>query len=228
MVRDWKRVSYNIVIDAAPAWSSVRKMMELWWADNLAPVRVPHLDGDIMVSRVTVTSSVHNPTVERSWGDVNHVTRKYRDEWKDLEGRLLLRGGRRADPLDLFCLAKVYLPSIKRDLDQHFAAMARRRKEKSTKNPNFPAGTWRPCVGLSTDVDYSRHVDDAQIDAIEAYIRAFHGAADQEPVSPWERDPLETGAQRALRDELVVEADPQTLAEEYVAMRLATKTILEG
>lgn len=47
-------------------------------------------------------------------------------------------------------------------------------------------------------------------------------------MSPWERDPLETGAQRALRDELVVEADPQTLAEEYVAMRLATKTILEG
>ena len=103
--------------------------------------------------------------------------------------------------------------------------MARRRKEKSTKNPNFPAGTWRPCVGLSTDVDYSRHVDDAQIDAIEAYIRAFRGAADQEPVSPWERDPLETGAQRALRDELVVEADPQTLAEQIPSVAGAVEAL---
>ena len=227
-VRHWKLVPYNVIVDGAPAWCGVREMMKIWWHDCLDPVLVPHDDGDMLVERVTVTSSVHNPMVERSWVDVNHVTRKYRLEWKDLEGRKLLRGGRNKDPADLFCLAEVYIPSIKRDLDQHFAAMARRRKEKSTRNPNFPAGTWRPITGLMTDVDYSRHVDDAQIDAMETYIRAFHGAADEEPASSWEVDPLETDAQRALRADLVSRANPQSLADEYVVMRQATEAILDG
>ena len=81
---------------------------------------------------------------------------------------------------------------------------------------------------MTTDVDYSRHVDDAQIDAMETYIRAFHGAADDEPASSWEVDPLETDAQRALRADLVSQANPQSLADEYVVMRQATEAILDG
>ena len=226
-VRTWQRVPYNISIDGAPAWCGVKHMMHLWWDDAMDPVRVPHDDRDLLVERVSVSSSVHNPAIERSWRDVNKVTRKYREEWKDLEGQLLLRGGHRADPLDLFCLDRTYLPSIKRDLDQHFAAMARRRKRKSTKNPHYPEGTWRPCVGLELDVDYSRRVDDDEIDRMETYIRAFHDAADEEPASPWQVDPLQTDADRALRAELVEGSNPQSLREEYVAMRAATRAILE-
>ena len=226
-VRTWQRVPYNISIDGAPAWCGVKHMMHLWWADAMDPVRVPHDDRDLLVERVSVSSSVHNPAIERSWRDVNKVTRKYREEWKDLEGQLLLRGGHRADPLDLFCLDCTYLPSIKRDLDQHFAAMAQRRKRKSTKNPHYPEGTWRPCVGLELDVDYSRRVDDDEIDRMETYIRAFHDAADEEPASPWQVDPLQTDADRALRAELVEGFNPQSLREEYVAMRAATRAILE-
>ena len=109
-VRTWQRVPYNISIDGAPAWCGVKHMMHLWWADAMDPVRVPHDDRDLLVERVSVSSSVHNPAIERSWRDVNKVTRKYREEWKDLEGQLLLRGGHRADPLDLFCLDCTYYP----------------------------------------------------------------------------------------------------------------------
>ena len=57
--------------------------------------------------------------------------------------------------------------------------------------------------------------------------RAFHDAADEEPASPWQVDPLQTDADRALRAELVEGFNPQSLREEYVAMRAATRAILE-
>ena len=62
---------------------------------------------------------------------------------------------------------------------------------------------------------------------METYIRAFHDAADEEPASPWQVDPLQTDADRALRAELVEGFNPQSLREEYVAMRAATRAILE-
>ena len=56
---------------------------------------------------------------------------------------------------------------------------------------------------------------------------AAHDAADGEPASPWQVDPLQTDADRALRAELVEGFNPQSLREEYVAMRAATRAILE-
>ena len=44
----------------------------------------------------------------------------------------------------------------------------------------------------------------------------------------YEVDPLETDAQRALRADLVSQANPQSLADEYVVMRQATEAILDG
>ena len=84
------------------------------------------------------TSSVHSTPIERSWRDLNDVTRKYRDLFKDLESRDLFRGGRNADPLDVFCLTTVFVPLIQRDVDEHFLAMAYRKKNKDTSNPNVP------------------------------------------------------------------------------------------
>ena len=162
------------------------------------------------------------------WRDVNDVLNKYYLTWKDLESRGLLVGGRNADPVDLFCLTQVYVPLIKRDVDAHFEAMAVRRKETSTRDPSFPAGTWRPLELLLQDDDYSLSVDADQVDAMDEYITAYHGAEDVEPASAWERDPLCTAAERAERDELVASIDPQTPVEEYIAMREATRHILEG
>ena len=47
-----------------------------------------------------------------------------------------------------------------------------------------------------------------------------------QPASPWERDPLETEAQRAERDALIATAGAQSPAEEYIVMRAATRRVL--
>ena len=189
-------------------------------------VVIDHADGPIHVRRFNATSSVHNVPVERSWAECNDVTDKYRAEWKGLEGRGLLKGGRYADPLDIFCLTTVYLPAIRSDLENHFRAMSLRRKETSTKNPNFPRGTWRPIEGLEVDEDCSLHVDEEQVDVMDDYIVAFHDAEDEEPASAWETDPLPTPALRAQRAEMVALTQPTSLTEEYVAMRRATRVLL--
>ena len=226
LVRRWGRVPAHVVVDGGP-WRGVRRAVELYW-DDMEPARVDTAEGVLVVNRFQRTSSVHNIPVERSWRDVNDVLNKYYLTWKDLESRGLLVGGRNADPVDLFCLTQVYVPLIKRDVDAHFEAMAVRRKETSTRDPSFPAGTWRPLELLLQDDDYSLSVDADQVDAMDEYITAYHGAEDVEPASAWERDPLCTAAERAERDELVASIDPQTPVEEYIAMREATRHILEG
>lgn len=201
--------------------------MRLYWGDdNMAPARVATAEGVVVVHRFQRTSSVHNTPIERSWRDWNDVAHKYYEEWKSLEGLGLLVAGRHADPLDLFCLATVYLPLIKRDADEHFMAMALRRKRTSTRNPDFPRGTYVPLNGLLQDEDHSLPVAEEQVDAMDEYITAYYDAADAEPASPWERDPLETEAQRAERDALVATAGAQSPAEEYIVMRAATRRVL--
>ena len=226
LVRRWGRVPAHVVVDGGP-WRGVRRAVELYW-DDMEPAHVETAEGVLVVNRFQRTSSVHNIPVERSWRDVNDVLNKYYLTWKDLESRGLLVGGRNADPVDLFCLTQVYVPLIKRDVDAHFEAMAVRRKETCTRDPSFPAGTWRPLELLLQDDDYSLSVDADQVDAMDEYITAYHGAEDVEPASAWERDPLCTAAERAERDELVASIDPQTPVEEYIAMREATRHILEG
>ena len=226
LVRRWGRVPAHVVVDGGP-WRGVRRAVELYW-DDMEPAHVETAEGVLVVNRFQRTSSVHNIPVERSWRDVNDVLNKYYLTWKDLESRGLLVGGRNADPVDLFCLTQVYVPLIKRDVDAHFEAMAVRRKETCTRDPSFPAGTWRPLELLLQDDDYSLSVDADQVDAMDEYITAYHGAQDVEPASAWERDPLCTAAERAERDELVASIDPQTPVEEYIAMREATRHILEG
>lgn len=67
------------------------------------------------------------------------------------------------------------------------------------------------------------HVGDDVIDAMDDYMHAFHGEPE---LKAWEVDPLETDAERAQRTALVAASNPQSLVEEYVAMREATKIVL--
>ena len=227
LVRRWGCVPAHVIVDKAPAWNCVKNCMRIYWGDdNMAPTRVDMAEGPIFVRRFQPTSSVHNTPIERAHRDANDVLHKYYDLWKQLEGLGLLVAGKRADPLDLFCLGSVYLPLIRRDLDVHFRAMALRRKRTSTRNPNNQRGTFVPLDCLLSDEDHSLPVTDAEIDQVDAYIDAWHDATDEEPASPWEQDPLETAADRATRDAMVASAAAQSPAEEYVAMRAATRHIL--
>ena len=53
-----------------------------------------------------------------------------------------------------------------------------------------------------------------------------HFFSTKKHASPWERDPLETEAQRAERDALIATAGAQSPAEEYIVMRAATRRVL--
>jgi len=108
--------------------------------------------------------------VERQWGEVNDVLEKYHIEWKWLERQGLMVGGRRADPLDLFCLTRVYLPYIRRDVDRHFMAMAHRTKARSTRNPHYPQGSYLPIERLlGSDDEHSLPVSEEQVDLMDDF-----------------------------------------------------------
>ena len=188
---------------------------------------VPLAEGNIALKRFQRTSSVHSTPIERSWADVNDVTRKYRDEFKSLEAGGYFRGGRHLDPVDAFCLAAVYIDFIRRDVHEHFMSMGYRRKHKDTANPNVPAGARRPVDGLVNSAQHGLPVDAASIAAVDAGILRYHGVApgSDGPAAPWETDPLVTDADRALRSRMVAARAPRTLSEEYIAMRDATRRI---
>ena len=227
VVRRWG-VPQHIIVDKAPAWRCVRKMMRFYHGDaNMSPTPV-HLPGGrvILVQRLQMTTSTHNTRIERLWVDCNNVTRKWRREFEMLEGLGLLVGGRHADPLDLFCLIHVYRPTIVAELDKFFRSMQYRRKRQSSRNPNARRGTQRPIDAMRRDGDHSLHVTPRQVDLMDEYITAYHNAVEQEPASPWERDPLTTDAQRAQRARLVHGRMGGPLRERYLAYRTATRHIL--
>lgn len=228
LIRRWGCVPAHIVLDGAGAWSCVEDMMRFYYGPRFDDVDiVPLAEGNIAIRRFQRTSSVHSTPIERSWADVNDVTHKYRVEFKSLEARGLFRGGRHLDPVDAFCLAAVYIDFIRRDVHEHFMSMGYRRKHKDTANPNVPAGARRPVDGLVNSAQHGLPVDAASIAAVDAGILRYHGVApgSDGPAAPWETDPLVTDADRALRSRMVAARAPQTLSEEYIAMRDATRRI---
>ena len=120
-----------------------------------------------------------------------------------------------------------YLPYIRRDVDVHYTGMAHRRKENRTRNPNYPAGSYRPIERLLGSEDYSMAVTEDQVDEMEDTITDYYNAEEEEPASAWEVDPLETDALRAERDRMVAAARPLSAASTYVAFRDATLILLE-
>lgn len=134
--------------------------------------------------------------------------------------------GNEPDVIDIFCLNEIYVPLVQNDLNRHYEGMMWRRKRRSTKNPNAPRGTRRPIVELTDGADHSLHVTTAEVGLMDKFITAYHGAAQEEPASPWERDPLTTDAQRAERARLVQDQAGKPAHMRYLAMRAATRAIL--
>lgn len=91
------------------------------------------------------TSSVYNTPIERSWGDTNMVTRKWKAEFRVLEaeGYISMDSASLDHAADIFSLTTVYLPAIKRDIDAHYSMVRHMKKAKDTTNPNYPTGKQR-------------------------------------------------------------------------------------
>ena len=226
MIWRWKRVPAHIVLDGAAAWSRVKDILRFYYGPRFDDVAyVPLAEGCVAVRRFQRTSSVHSTPIERSWRDLNDVTRKYRDLFKDLEARDLFRGGRNADPLDVFCLTTVFVPVIQRDVNEHFKSMSLRKKNKDTSNPNVPGGSRRPLEGFLFDYNHGLPASAADIATVDANINHVFGATHVEPAAPWEIDPLTTAASRAQRANMIALRAPRTAEEHYLVMREATKLL---
>jgi hypothetical protein len=52
--------------------------------------------------------------------------------------------------IDIFCLHQVFIPVIQVTMDRFYLALRNQLKRRSTKNPNYPAGTFfdneYPCL----------------------------------------------------------------------------------
>mmetsp|Transcript_3321 Transcript_3321/g.5097 ORF Transcript_3321/g.5097 Transcript_3321/m.5097 type:complete len:231 (+) Transcript_3321:732-1424(+) len=226
MVRNMMRVPAHIVVDRGP-WQVLDMIMQYYWGDN-ATSRVYMAEGDyINVRRFQQTTSVRSTPVERQWGDLNDVTFKYRAEFDRLIAMGYLNASAGAyDATDMFCLNAAFRDDILFDVRLHYDAMALRRKESRSRNPNLPK-TFRVLDFFLSSEDHSRPVTEAEVafidDIVDQYFQV--GAYGTEQLSPWEIDPLQDPVLRQQRDVLVAAADPQTAADRYIAMRIATRSL---
>eukprot|EP00622_Pseudochattonella_farcimen_P002848 FR737883.1.p2 GENE.FR737883.1~~FR737883.1.p2 ORF type:complete len:175 (+),score=23.11 FR737883.1:2-526(+) len=170
------------------------------------------------------TSSVHNTPIENLWRWVNQLLEPFLKEFQDLENAGLLRGGVDRDNDDLFCLHYIYLDDIKSVVDHHFQAFNMCRKRKSTRNPRYPPGAWRPCKLLHSRPPLGVKLRSKTIAALEQAASDYWGPAQ---LSPWQIDPLVSVAQRERRDAMMVPYQNKPLSQKYMAFRSITK-VLKG
>jgi hypothetical protein len=174
----------------------------------------------VPVFAFNVTSSVHQTPIEGQWRDTNNVTRKWRREFELLTA---VQEFSHSDPMALFSLVSVYMRPLSENLDSHYEAMRLRRKEKDTKNPEFPAGTrmrWELFYhdGPSKLIPLSRDEISNIADIGETYW-----AHREEPSALL--DPLTSSVDRAYRAHLITLLMPLSLAEEYAAHRAITASL---
>ena len=118
----------------------------------------------------------------------------------------------------------MYIPRIKADLDEHMESMRRRRKRKSTLNPNFPSGTHRPCE-LMLRTSHGVSLTRENLDVLDEAARGYWGSR-AEAVSDWERDPLRTKEARAMRSRIFDSMTFTSMKAEYRALRQLTLDIM--
>jgi hypothetical protein len=197
LVFKYKRVPAHICIDGAKAWGGAKLAMRLFWGDEDEDdgadiVQLP--EGPVKVKRTMVVNSVLNSIVERQWFDCNDVTESIRQAARTLMRMGLMQAGRRPDRIDQYCFCAAYRADLTYRVDVHYRAMQRRRKEVTTRNPNYPRGTYVPLHRLNEAGDgASRRVTDEEIAIVDTFLDEFYGNATAlavEPQSPWEVDPL--------------------------------------
>ena len=125
--------------------------------------------------------------------------------------------------LDVFCLHRVFLPSIQATMDRHYESLKVQKKRKSTLNPSYPAGTYRRSHLYESAPSCAKAITATTAARLRAVGLAYW-ARRPESLAPrhWERDPVVTAAGRARRARLVARRAPAALEEEYRAFRWCT------
>ena len=180
----------------------------------------------LMHGRAVVPSrSTENIRIERSWREANWVTNKYKNIFLRLEDQGLLN---RSSDLDLFCLHKVFNPSIQRDLNElvnmrnhHQIRQSRRAREVHERHgTTFHAG--RP-INLYEGFE-SRGTPVVGLEESAASIAAQYP---RPPPHAWEVDPL-TLPEQAARQFLIdlLDAPGHDLVRDFLALRARSRQVL--
>ena len=118
---------------------------------------------------------------------------------------------------------QVYFPHIDASLHRHFLAVNRMTKQKSTRNPYFPAGS-STRLKLYGGKNLGLRMTTAQLDAASYVSMNYWRRTRAHSLLPrmWERDPVTTGAGRRARRMYVEKQVFRSLRETYSAYRECT------
>jgi len=234
LVFKFKRVPAHVSIDGTKAWGGAKLAMGLFWGDEDEDdgADIVHLaEGPVKVKRTMVVNSVLNSIVERQWFECNDVTENIKQEARTLIRQDLMQAGRNPDRIDQYCFCAAYRADVTHRVDVHYRAMQLRRKEVTTRNPNYPRGTYVPLHRLNEAGDgCSLRVTDEEIAVVDRFVADYYGSTAAlaiEPQSPWEVDPLDP-AERAACDTLVASMGSMTPMETYVVMRGETHRLVDA
>jgi len=129
-------------------------------------------------------------------------------------------------PGDKFSLISVYSAAILRDVCAHYTTLASMKKTADTANPNYPKRKQRRRALSTRYVGVGTPMTPSEIAAIrelgDVYFQGRENPEDKAHLV----DPLVTDEDRAARELGLQGLRPMTLAEEYVAHRRLTKSLI--
>ena len=229
VLRNYGESPAHWLVDGASQWSGVQLGVESLFGPDAPRSRVEMGDGEppIFIERFQRTTSVHNIPVERSWRELNDITRMWAARFEDLERAGLLVGGRYYESADLFCLHAVFFGAVTDSASEHFQTMRLRKKSKSTRSPFFPEGTHRPNQLMIDLPSYGVPVSDEEIGEIEERVSHYWDEHESPNPPPWEVDPLQNAGAQQERADTMATMNFDCLEAEYVAFRDITWDLLQ-
>ena len=177
-----------------------------------------------------MTLSWRNTPVERQWRDLAPCLTKWKDRFVALEKRGYLKAGNNYDPVDLFCLHRVFLPDVKRTYGQFYQGMWNMNKRKSTLNPSFPEGTQLRRHLFSKYGSAGCILSRADLIALRQVGMAYWGPTHKGFLPRvWGVDPVSSEEGRQVRDKVMEMQDPAASLEDiYLLFRHATNELKNG
>ena len=164
---------------------------------------------------------------------------RFRTEFIALSRAGVLRGGRKKDRVDMFCLWRIDHAPIEQSISRHCCAMRAMPKRKSTRNPYMPKGTHQPRELFLCGPSDGKPLTPREVDIIEEHDAAYwsrsNGDGDPRREDPNPNpgafdDPLPSARLRAERKRLFSRLDiPRCeLARRYRAFRRITRHLMPG
>lgn len=132
-----------------------------------------------------------------------------------------------SDALDLFSLTETYYEAVEANVNAHYRMMQNKKKNKSTKDPDYPTGTRRRLELWHGFEKYITPVTEAQIAEVRR-IGDSHTGTDTQ--AAWEIDPIDCVSARAQRSIMIdmLNDSGAKLHQIYVAHRAFTRSFLHS